>query len=271
VEELDAAFADVDAHPEADQLVESMRATAMWPAVRTLRNATRPALEASRSVLDVGCGLADVLIELGQRAHGTVELTGVDTSDRMLSAASADAAAAGVRLELLAASAVDLPFQDGRFDATRSERVLQWLDDPAAAVSEMVRVTRPSGSVVLIDTDWRTVAFDLGDRPAEEALSRFLGSRPGGDAGGRLRRYALEAGLRDVEVHAATAVLERWSPEHEDAPPGFIPIHAITSMMHQIAGVPADEADRIGSVARQAARRDRFQMTVSILAVVGRR
>src|SRR5204863_3847073 len=59
------------------------------------------------------------------------------------------------------ASALDEP--DDSFDAVRSERTLQWLAAPAAAVAEMVRVVRPGGRVSLIDTDWSTFAIEVGD------------------------------------------------------------------------------------------------------------
>ena len=52
--------------------------------------------------------------------------------------------------------AVSLPFRDASVDAVRCERVFQHLPDPEAAVAEMVRVLRPGGRVVLMDSDWGT-------------------------------------------------------------------------------------------------------------------
>jgi ubiquinone/menaquinone biosynthesis C-methylase UbiE len=48
-------------------------------------------------------------------------------------------------------TALDLP--DEHFDGVRSERVLQHLADPEAAIADLVWVTRPGGPVCLIDTD----------------------------------------------------------------------------------------------------------------------
>ena len=44
-----------------------------------------------------------------------------------------------------------LPFGDGSFDAIYSERVFQHLDNPAAVMSELFRVLRRGGCIVVAD------------------------------------------------------------------------------------------------------------------------
>ena len=67
------------------------------------------------------------------------------------------------RVRFTVGDACSLDEPDDSFDVARSERTLQWLADPAAAVAEMVRVVRPGGRVSLIDTDWSTFTIDVGD------------------------------------------------------------------------------------------------------------
>jgi ubiquinone/menaquinone biosynthesis C-methylase UbiE len=45
----------------------------------------------------------------------------------------------------------------------RSDRTLQWLADPEAAVAELARVLQPGGLLALIDTSWDTFEIDLGN------------------------------------------------------------------------------------------------------------
>ena len=47
-----------------------------------------------------------------------------------------------------------LPFADGAFDVTYSSNVLEHVPDPEGMVAEMVRVTRPGGTVVVSWTPW---------------------------------------------------------------------------------------------------------------------
>ncbi|MBW3576937.1 MAG: hypothetical protein KY462_04195 [Actinobacteria bacterium] len=70
--EVSIGYRTIDSHPEADQMIESMRQTGAWPAVQELRGWTRPWLEVSAggAVLDVGCGLGEVLIDLAGTGIG---------------------------------------------------------------------------------------------------------------------------------------------------------------------------------------------------------
>src|ERR687893_683772 len=45
------------------------------------------------------------------------------------------------------AAAEELPFEDGEFDATLSQLVVNFLSDPERGLREMARVTRPGGVV----------------------------------------------------------------------------------------------------------------------------
>ena len=56
----------------------------------------------------------------------------------------------GLPVEFQTGDALALPFEDGTFDAARSDRVLMFLNDPQKALSELVRVTKPlRGSTIL--------------------------------------------------------------------------------------------------------------------------
>jgi ubiquinone/menaquinone biosynthesis C-methylase UbiE len=44
-----------------------------------------------------------------------------------------------------------LPFPDGAFDLTYATTVLYWVERPAEILREMVRVTRPGGTVATLD------------------------------------------------------------------------------------------------------------------------
>jgi SAM-dependent methyltransferase len=79
-----------------------------------------------------------------------------------------------VRVQHKLARADRIPFADDRFDVARAERVLQHCDDPGRVVAEMVRVVRPGGKLVLIDTDWASVSMSCLDPVVERDIAGLL-------------------------------------------------------------------------------------------------
>jgi ubiquinone/menaquinone biosynthesis C-methylase UbiE len=80
-----------------------------------------------------------------------VSLTGIDLSPAMLQIARNRAAQQGRMADLREADALDLPFPDACFDTVVSTYALCAVPDESRAVSEMNRVLRPGGLLLLAD------------------------------------------------------------------------------------------------------------------------
>ena len=91
-------------------------------------------------LLDVGCGMGELLARLGKRASVAV---GVDISPGMVRALGKR------RPRVIVADADRLPFADGSFDCVVSVTLLQNMPDPRRTVAEMKRVVRPGGLVIV--------------------------------------------------------------------------------------------------------------------------
>lgn len=98
-----------------------------------------------KSVCDVGCGPGRILMRGIGEAR---ELTGVDLSPEMIKAAKQNL---GDRATLLTGDAYALPFSDDSFDLTLSTCVMFLLPEPEKGISEMIRVTKPSGKVAMLN------------------------------------------------------------------------------------------------------------------------
>lgn len=96
-------------------------------------------------VLDVATGTGLVASELLRRGF---EVTGVDQSPGMLEVARRRF---GRSVELVQASAEDLPFEDGSFDHLTVTYLLRYVTDRQATMEELARVVRPGGVVASLE------------------------------------------------------------------------------------------------------------------------
>jgi len=95
-------------------------------------------------VLDVGCGTGQLAARMGRELTGT-HVVGCDFSAGMLSQARARDA----RIPWVQGDAGRLPFRDGAFDTVVSTEAFHWFPDPVGALTEMRRVLRPDGRLLL--------------------------------------------------------------------------------------------------------------------------
>ncbi len=104
------------------------------------------------SILDLGCGPADIPIRLA-RALADVDITALDGSDVMLAHARSRVAAAGLtaRIRLIRARLPGVPFPPRNFDALISNSLLHHLPDPDVFWQEILRLGRPGAPVFVMD------------------------------------------------------------------------------------------------------------------------
>lgn len=149
-------------------------------------------------ILDVGCGDGILAIEL---AKNGARATGVDSSERMIAAARRGAERQGSSASFRLAKAEALPFEDDTFDVVLAVTVLCFVEDTVIAMTEMTRVLRPGGKLVL---------GELGRHSSWAAVRRikgWLGSPVWRSARFRapseLTRLATQAGLVEVSITGA--------------------------------------------------------------------
>jgi len=97
------------------------------------------------TVLDVATGTGLVAERLLADGH---RVTGLDQSPDMLAVARRRF---GDRVELVEASATDIPFADASFDHLTFTYLLRYVDDPAATLAELARIVRPGGTIASLE------------------------------------------------------------------------------------------------------------------------
>jgi SAM-dependent methyltransferase len=188
----------------------------------------------------------------------------------MLRVAQSKAGAARCRVRFSVGDARSLAEADDYFDIVRSERTLQWLADPIAAVAEMTRVVRPGGRVSLIDTDWSTFAIDVGDDDLAAMVRDAMRTERGrpSNIGGRLRDLVRDAGLTPLASTEATHTWTAWNPDETPAPDGCFSMQSLADDLVATDQLAPAERDRFVSRILQAARQDQFSMSLTMYAVV---
>ena len=156
-----------------------------------------PHLEATDSVLDVGCGPGTITLDLARRVGSVRGLEATDEAVALARSTGVDCVLGDVHA---------LPFGDDSFDVVHAHQVLQHVADPVRALEEMARVARRL--VAVRDSDYRGFTW----HPASPGLDRWMdlyqaaATANGGDpqAGRRLLAWAHAAGLTEVTASSST-------------------------------------------------------------------
>jgi len=263
-------FEQVDGDEHVAVLLRTMDSTASWSATRELRAFEQQELRLvdGDRLLDVGCGLGDAALDFAEDLRLTGEVVGIDKSAEMLNVARERAPAARCSTRFAVGDALALDEPDESFDAVRSERTLQWLADPQVAVDGMTRVLRPGGRLSLIDTDWSTFRLDVGDPTVTSAVERAMRveRRRPSNVGRRLGDLARSAGWTSLITAISTQSWTSWDPDASPAPDGCSSMQSLARDLVDAGELDRDCIDRFIAVVHDAARSDRFVMSLTMFA-----
>jgi ubiquinone/menaquinone biosynthesis C-methylase UbiE len=127
------------------------------------------------TVLDVGCGTGNAALLAAERGARVI---GIDPAERLLEVGATAAEDRDLDAEFVPGEAASMPVSNAEADAVISVFGVIFAPDPAAAATEINRVTAPSGRVVLaawvpggpisdaVRLNRQTVAEILGQPPA---------------------------------------------------------------------------------------------------------
>jgi ubiquinone/menaquinone biosynthesis C-methylase UbiE len=187
------------------------------------------------SLLDVGCGTGDWLIEVAKTYPHMTRLVGVDISSKMLGYARAQAEAQGVseRIEFLEMDALHkLEFPDSTFDLVNErfgDSFIRTWDWPKF-LEECRRVARPGGVIRVTECDLTennspalNCFYDLLLQSFYNAGNFFRQERRGviDELASVLKRYGIEnvqTCEHSIDCSAGTAA---WQPYYENVQHGF--------------------------------------------------
>jgi ubiquinone/menaquinone biosynthesis C-methylase UbiE len=213
---LETGFRDVDAAGDAEAYadylshVNSLESVAAGKRERVRLLGLRPGGRA----IEVGCGLGDDARALSRLVGPHGEVIGLDSSTALLERARARCEPDDGPVTFATGDAHELPFDAGTFDAARTERTLQHLEDPARAVGELARVTRSGGVVLANEPDWGTLVSTGRPRELVRAMLAAAEAQIRNPWIGReLAGLFVDAGLTDVTVKAEVLLVRDFYPD----------------------------------------------------------
>jgi len=112
-------------------------------------------LQPGQRILEVGYGTGDITRSLAQLVENS-EIIGVDTSETMVCEARKRVQGLNLPLRFETGDVHNLQFEDDTFDRSYASAVFQHIENPHLGLSEIIRVTKMGGQIVIADHDWET-------------------------------------------------------------------------------------------------------------------
>lgn len=186
-------------------------------------------------ILDVGVGPGLLAHDLARMVGETGRLVGLDPAPAMLKMARTRLAAMPYA-ECVEGDAASLKFADASFHAVVSTQVYEYVAALPKALSELHRVLKPGGRVLILDTDWRSIVWHSSDGKRMERVLAVWDdhlSNPHLPAtlGAALRR----AGFSVTRVEIVPMLSPHWQP-----------VSYAAGIMRSIRGFVAANCERHG-------------------------
>lgn len=203
--------------------LEAERLEAKTDEEESLRHLALVGVREGMHVLDAGAGTGAVARTIARIVGPTGSVVALELSPERV--AAGERAAQGLeRLRFVIGDVYDPPLAPDQFDLVWCRFLFEYLEDPLAALRELVARTRPGGKVVLGDLDGNGL-FHFPLPPHLEAglatLQRAIAGRFDPFVGRKLFHYARRAGLERLKVHllpyhlyagtAPAAHVENWA------------------------------------------------------------
>lgn len=114
--------------------------------------------KAGQAILDCATGTGDLAIEF-KRVVGSGRVIGTDFCAAMLEHAPEKAKQKNLEVDFQIADVTQLPFSDRQFDVCSIAYGIRNVENPARALSEMARVVKPGGCVMVLETGENKMPF----------------------------------------------------------------------------------------------------------------
>jgi ubiquinone/menaquinone biosynthesis C-methylase UbiE len=263
-----SGFADVDGSDNPQFFSDSLRE--QYEKNRNLRLNKQRTLELAdirtgQNVLDAGCGIGIDALKMAALVGSSGHVFGIDLSQEMIASAKNNAAGSSLPVTFRQGDIYQPDFEDNFFDRCRCDKTFQHLAEPRKALSELARVTKPGGKIIIADPDHDSLIIDTPFAGINQRFTRFRSDRmPQGSIAHQLYGLFKELGFSDVYVEP----LARAYTDYEEKKITSPYLEEIWFAQEQGA-VTREEAEMWAAYLQEAIQSDRFLCLQTYVITVG--
>jgi demethylmenaquinone methyltransferase / 2-methoxy-6-polyprenyl-1,4-benzoquinol methylase len=146
-EKVKKMFADIAGDYDRVNGILSFGIHHIWRSQTVLESGVKP----GDHILDCATGTGDLAISFKQAVGSDGYVLGTDFCREMIEYAPGKAKDKDLSIDFEVADAMNLPYEDNRFDIASIAFGIRNVDDPVKALREMARVVKPEGKVVVLE------------------------------------------------------------------------------------------------------------------------
>lgn len=146
-EQVRSMFASIASDYDKINSVLSFGIHHLWRKTAVKESGAKP----GDRVLDCATGTGDLAITFKQAVGAEGYVLGTDFCKEMIEPAPGKALKKSLDIDFEVADAMNLPYEDNSFDIASIAFGIRNVDDPVQALSEMARVVKPGGRVVVLE------------------------------------------------------------------------------------------------------------------------
>lgn len=128
-----------------------------------------------QSVLDCATGTGDLAIAFKRAVGPEGHVIGTDFCEEMMETAPAKAKSRNLEIDFEVADAMNLPYEDNKFDISSIAFGIRNVDDPVKALKEMARVVKPGGRVMVLEFGQPKGVMKVPFRLYSQTVMPFVG------------------------------------------------------------------------------------------------
>ena len=262
---FDSGFENADAYADIEGLITSLDVQNQHPAFRPIHEAFYQQLKIKPDdlMLEIGCGLGDTSRGMADVTNHQGVVVAIDKSAHLLHEAAKRTDLDRYQIEYRQGDVMQLDFEPDTFSFAHAERVLMHVPSPERALSEMTRVLKAGGKMVVSEPDLLSAKI-LPDfeQVGLEVMNQWCSFTESPGIGSQLLDYFYALPVKDIQVCVNPIIISSYQEMNE--------IRSFDKLFDAIVGgdvLPEANVSHYKKILKAADQQGRFLYYVNMYTV----